>query len=404
MDRHKESPQTYTKQGLNRLAAFYHSTLLDDVIPFWLEHGLDRKFGGFITALGRDGSVIDSDKSVWFQGRAAWMFATLFNTIERQPEWLDAAESCIEFMRRRCFAPSGKMYFSVTRSGAPLRMRRYAFSDSFAAIGFAAWSVAAGDRHAIADAARCFTTFLRHHHSPGLMSPKTEQAARPTKSLAPLMTTIATAQELRALLGDISVEGATCSRWIDRAIGEIQHDFLKPRLKALLECVGPNGQFIDHADGRLLNPGHALQTAWLILREARLRDSEELETLGLTILDWMWERGWDKERGGIFCSCDVKGLPPLGFSHDMKFCWPHNEAINATLLAYVMTHSAKYAQWHRLVHDWSFSHFADKMHGEWFGYLHRDGSVASQAKGSMWKGPFHLPRMLWYCGTLLGQR
>jgi N-acylglucosamine 2-epimerase len=56
---------------------------------------------------------------------------------------------------------------------------------------------------------------------------------------------------------------------------------------------------------------------------------------------------------------------------------------------------------HQLVHEWSFQHFADPEHGEWYGYLHRDGTVASRAKGTLWKGPFHLPRMLWFAGELL---
>ena len=49
---------------------------------------------------------------------------------------------------------------------------------------------------------------------------------------------------------------------------------------------------------------------------------------------------------------------------------------------------------HAQVHDWSFAHFPDREHGEWFGYLHRDGSLSQRAKGNLFKGPFHLPRML----------
>src|SRR5687767_14225806 len=109
--------------GRARLATLYNDTLLNDVMPFWLKHGLDREHGGICTALGRDGTLLDSDKSVWFQGRVAWMFATLYNTVEARTEWLDAARSCIEFSRRHCFSREGKMYFTVTREGAPLRMR-----------------------------------------------------------------------------------------------------------------------------------------------------------------------------------------------------------------------------------------------------------------------------------------
>ena len=131
-----------TPEGRARLAALYRDTLLDDVMPFWLRHGVDREHGGILTCLDRDGSVVDTDKSVWFQGRAAWMFATLHNTLEPRAEWLSAAQSCIEFLRQHCAAPNGKLYFTVTREGQPLRMRRYVYSESFAAIANAAFAKA----------------------------------------------------------------------------------------------------------------------------------------------------------------------------------------------------------------------------------------------------------------------
>jgi N-acylglucosamine 2-epimerase len=359
---------------MNRAAlrTFYRDTLLKDVIPFWLRHGLDRKHGGYITALDRDGSILDTDKSVWFQGRGAWMFATLYNTIERRPEWLAAARTGIEFMRRHCYAPGGKMYFTVTREGRPLRMRRYVYSESFAAIANAAYAKATGDDRAATE------------------------AERPMIGLAPRMIAIVTAQEIRANLGDDSV-----TPWIDRCIEEIRRYLVKPRLRAVMEVVGPSGEIIDHFDGRTLNPGHAIEGAWFIMHEGKLRRDHRLVRLGCDMLDWMWERGWDKQHGGIYYFRDLRGLPVQEYWHDMKFWWPHNEAIIATLLAHELTGDPKYARWHRKVHDWSFAHFPDRKYGEWYGYLHRDGTVSVRLKGNMWKGPFHLPRMLWYCARLL---
>lgn len=157
-----------------KLAAVYRTALLGDVIPFWLQHGLDREQGGIITCLDRDGSLLDTDKSVWFQGRAGWIFATLFNTVEKRADWLEAARSCIEFSRRHCFAPEGKMYFSVTREGQPLRMRRYVFSESFAAIANAAFAKATADARAAEDARKTFATYLRYSFTPGVMAAKFE--------------------------------------------------------------------------------------------------------------------------------------------------------------------------------------------------------------------------------------
>ena len=385
-----------------QLAALYRETLLRDVMPFWLRHGMDREHGGILTCLDRDGRVVDTDKSVWFQGRAAWMFATLHNTLDPHAEWLSAAQSCIEFLRAHCTAPDGKLYFTVTREGQPLRMRRYVYSESFAAIANAAFAKATGDACAAEDAVKFFATYLHHSFTLGVMPPKFE-ATRPMKGIGPHMIGIATAQELRANLGDVSVSGRTCTEWSDRSIAEIERDFLKPEHRALLECVAPDGSVIDHHEGRTLNPGHALECAWFVMHEGALRNDRRLIQLGCTILDWMWARGWDAEHGGLLYFTDLLGKPVQEYWHDMKFWWPHNEAIIATLLAWQFTGEPRFAAMHAQVHDWSFKHFPDPEHGEWFGYLHRDGRISSRAKGTLYKGPFHLPRCLWYCWQRLEQ-
>lgn len=390
-----------THQGRTELAAAYRGALLDDVIPFWLRHGLDGDHGGYLTALDRDGSVIDTDKSVWFQGRGAWTFATLFNTVEQKPEWLDAARSGIEFLRRHGTATDGTLYFTLTRDGRPLRMRRYVYSESFAAIANAAYARAAGDMRAAADALSFFDTYLTYSFDPGRIPPKVDPRTRPMMGIGSLMIGIATAQELRENLGDLAVKDRTCSGWIDWFIEQIEQHFLKPELEALMEVVRTDGSILDHFEGRQLNPGHAIECAWFILHEARHRSDQRLVRLGLTILDWMWKRGWDEEFGGIFYFRDLRGLPVQEYWHDMKFWWPHCEAVIATLLAWKLTGDEKYARWHRQVHEWSFHHFADPEFGEWYGYLHRDGRVSVRLKGNLWKGPFHLPRMLWYCWGLL---
>jgi len=172
--------------------------------------------------------------------------------------------------------------------------------------------------------------------------------------------------------------------------------------EAVMETVGPNGEFIDHFDGRILNPGHAIECAWFILHEAKHRNNDaELIKIGLTMLDWMWKHGWDEEYGGIFHFRDVKGFPVQEYWHDMKFWWPQCETIIATLLAYHLTGDEKYADWHHIIHDWTYKHFPDPQYGEWFGYLHRDGRISVPLKGNIWKGPFHIPRMRWYCCKLL---
>jgi len=385
-------------------AECYRSTLLEDVIPFWLRHGWDREKGGFITSLDRDGRIVDTDKSIWFQGRSAWMFATLYNTVAPESEWLAASQSAFDFLLRHGRSGSevgaGKLYFTVTRDGNPLRMRRYLYSEAFAAIAGASLARATGDGRYAIEAIRFFDAFLRPFRDLNCIPPKTDPNTRPMKGIGHFMICMATAQELRVNLGDPMVDGRSCTEWIDWCIENIERDFYKPDLKVLMETVGPNGEVLDHFEGRQLNPGHAIECAWFILHESRRRGHAKYREMGLEILDWMWQRGWDSEYGGLYYFRDVYGLPVQEYWHDMKFWWPHCEAIIATSLASIMTDDPKYVSWHQQVHQWSFQNFGDPEHGEWYGYLHRDGRVSNTLKGSLWKGPFHLPRMLWYCWKL----
>jgi len=387
----------YNLAELESLHAFYKNQLLGNTLPFWFPRSFDTEHGGYLFMRDRDGALLDDDKSVWFHGRAAWLLATLYNTVEPRQEWLEGAKSGIDFMNKYCFDTDGRMFFHMTRAGEPIRKRRYFFSETFAVIANAAYAKASGSTEAADRARELFGKSIEYAMVPGLLEPKFT-GTRPAKGIGVPMILMNTAQQLRETIGD-----PRCDALIDRFIIEIERDFVKDDLRCVMEQVAPDGSIIDHIDGRTLNPGHAIEGAWFILHEAKHRNNDpRLIALGCKMLDYMWERGWDTEYGGILYFRDVYDRPVQEYWQDMKFWWPHNETIIATLLAYTLTGDAKYAEWHRLVHNYAYSHFQDKEHGEWFGYLHRDGSVAQGAKGNLFKGPFHLPRQEWYCMQLLG--
>jgi N-acylglucosamine 2-epimerase len=379
--------------NLEPLLRVYRDGLLHDTLPFWIPRAIDREHGGYLTALNEDGSLIHPDKPVWFQGRFAWLLATLYDTVERRPEWLELARHGIDFINRCCFDTDGRMFFSLTREGKPLRKRRYLFSEVFATMALAAYARASGEERYARQALDLFKLILHYHQTPGLLPPKTNPEVRPMKGLVMPMVLLCTAQELRKTVPDL-----LCTQVIDEAIAEIERDFMKPDLQCVLETTGPRGEFINTFEGRTVCPGHAIEAGWFILEEARLRNRDaRLIQIGTTIVNWCFASGWDREFGGILYHRDALGLPCTEYWHDMKFWWPHNETIIATLLAWQLTGNPQYARWHEQVHDWAYAHFPDPTHGEWFGYLHRDGTVSTRLKGNMWKGPFHLPRMQWYC-------
>lgn len=380
------------------LGSFYRKQLLEDVVPFWFPRAVDMENGGLLHAFDQDGSLVDSDKSVWAQGRMAWMLLTLYHSVEQKAEWLTWAESALTFLTQHCVDTDGRMFFQVAQDGTPLRKRRYAYSECFAAIAFAAHAGITGNQDSRQKSEHFFDIYYRMNFEEGAMEPKFT-GARPSTGLGSRIMTIVTVQEMRKFLGD-------CPRYteiINSCIDDVERLFLKPDLKVVMESVSPDGSIIDHFDGRTLNPGHAIEGGWFILEEARYRQNDaRLIHIGCSMIDWMFERGWDKKHGGLLYFADVYGKPVQEYWHNMKFWWPHDEALIAMLLAYKLTGEARYAQWHTMVKDWSFTHLQDNKHGEWYGYLNRDGSPANTLKGSMWKSFFHHPRALWTCAQYCG--
>ncbi len=387
---------SYSIEDLESLRHFYENQLLNDTVPFWFPSSFDKEFGGFLLMKDADGTLIDDDKAVWIQGRATWLLATLYNTVEKRPEWLEGAKLGYDFLNKHCFDTDGQMFFHVTREGKPIRKRRYYFSETFYVIAAAAYAKASGDTTAAENARRVFGKCLDYASNPTLLTPK-YTGVRPSKGIGVPMILMNTAQQLRTTIGDDRADECI-TNWIQ----EIETYFVKDDIKCVMEQVALDGSIIDHIDGRTLNPGHAIEGAWFILHEAKNRNNDpKLIQLGCKMLDYMWERGWDKEYGGILYFRDVYNKPVQEYWQDMKFWWPHNEVIIATLLAFLMTGDKKYAIWHKQVHEYAYQHFHDKQNKEWFGYLHRDGTIAQTAKGNMFKGPFHLPRQEWYCAQIL---
>jgi len=378
------------------LRHFYEKQLFKDCLPFWFPRAVDEQHGGFLHCFDGDGSLVDDDKSVWAQGRMSWMLLTLYLESEKRPEWLAWAESGLRFLEGKCVDPAdGRMFFHVARDGTPIRKRRYAYSESFAAIAFAAHAAATGSNPSADKAHHWFNRFTDWNFTPGRIPPKFT-GARPMEGIGTRMITLVTAQELRKHLG----EDEKLNRWIDRCVDDIIRLFIKPELQVVMESVTPDGSISDHFDGRMLNPGHAIEAAWFILEEASHRKDDSLCKLGCDMLDWMWARGWDEEFGGLFYFRDLHHKPVQEYWHDMKYWWPHDEDLIATLMAHRMTGNPDYLVTHLELREWAFTRFADPQHGEWYGYLHRDGTPANTLKGSLWKSFFHHPRALWKCSQL----
>lgn len=375
----------------------FYDTLMNDFVSFWEEVSPDWKYGGVLCGFDRDGKLFLEDKSVWQQGRSLWMFSKLYNEFGRKEEWLKIARMIYDFINEHCFnKENNHMYFRVTREGEPLVERRYYFSEAFAIMGYVEFYKATGDAQVKQRALDLFALMYHYYTTPGCFPPKVNPQTRRNKGHSIVMIMLNVCQHMRMI-----DDNPLYDEVITNSINTICNQFIKEDEKALLETVGPNGERLNSPEGRLINPGHTMETCWFLMLEAIHRKDKALMEKAIKVNLWALERGWDQEKGGIFYFQDVEGKPVLSLEWDMKLFWPHCEGMIALLYSYLYTGEEIYMQWFEKIADYVYKYFPDEGHPEWYGHLHRDGTPISPIKGSDWKGPFHNVRAFMIISQLL---
>lgn len=384
---------------INEIKSLFRDELLNSCVPFWLKNGVDKENGGLINCLDRKGEIYSDDKSVWMQGRCGWMFSYIYNNIDKKDEYLEFAKSCIDFAKNKCIDSDGRMFFTVTKDGRPLRKRRYFFSETFYIIANAEYYMASGDKAYLEEAKKYYKFVLGMYDDPTTdpykITPKSYASTRDTKGLANPMIML----NVTAVIRDADKENeAYYNEIADRLVEDIKV-FHKDEYNATFECLAAdNSVILDSASCRVINPGHDIECSWFLLSEAIRKGDKELVKFAEKMFIDAYEFGWDKEYGGISYFKDILGKPVEAYEHDMKLWWVHNETIIAALMLYLETKNERYKEILDKVIDYAFSHFSDREYGEWYGYLRRDGKPTEPpCKGHTYKGPFHVMRMLSKC-------
>jgi N-acylglucosamine 2-epimerase len=382
---------------LKKLAEQYKTELLDSVLPFWLEKSQDKEFGGYFTCLDREGNVFDTDKFIWLQGREVWMLSMLYNKVEKRQEWLDAAIQGGEFLKKYGHDGNYNWYFSLTREGKPLVEPYNIFSYTFATMAFGQLSIATGNKEYADIAKKTFDIVLSKVDNPKGQWNKLHSGTRPLKNFALPMILCNLALEIEPLLDEEFMK-----KTIEVCIHEVMDVFLRPELGGLVvENVAEDGSLVDCMDGRHMNPGHAIEAMWFIMDLGKRLNRPELIEKAKDTAIRMAEYGWDKKHGGIFYFMDLKGHPTQELEWDQKLWWVHIETLISMIKGYQLTKDPRCLEWFERVHNYTWEHFKDQEHPEWFGYLNRQGEVLLNLKGGKWKGCFHVPRGLYQCWQIL---
>ncbi|XP_063038820.1 N-acylglucosamine 2-epimerase, partial [Melospiza melodia melodia] len=325
---------------------------LDAVVAFWERHSHDPEHGGFFSCLSRDGSVYDDTKFVWLQGRQIWVYSRLYRTVPRfrRPELLEAARKAGEFLEShvRPEPGSSRAAFALSRDGRPVRLQRSFYSEAFCALGLDELGRAAGEGRYRVRPLPKLTLGLGETppqindpgpgETPGRGAgpapcgagpgglPWSWGAPRfsgtpPQQALAQAMMVLKVGLQL---WGDPrrdpqnepeTPEAEAMAEWGARHV--LMH--LQRGDSVVLENVSPEGEELPGSLGRLMNPGHALEAAWLLLQFSGRRGDAALGARAVAaLLEGPLRGGWDPQHGGLFSFLDADGHCPTQLEWSMK--------------------------------------------------------------------------------------
>ncbi len=386
------------RTSFDELHGFYRRHLLDEVMPFWMTHAIDRECGGINTCIRDDGTIVSYDKYLWSQWRAVWVFSSLYQRLERRQEWRDAAEIIYRFVTRHGRDENGRTVFCLTRDGQIKEGYTSIYADAFALYGLTAYLAMTGDPEAERLARELFSLVQADLERPGTYPTDPHKIPAGYRAHGPSMIFSLVFYELAALLGDAAIRRAGLALTRDvfehflRAEDGLVHEFLR------LDSTLP-----DTPEGRVIVPGHVIEDMWFQIHILEAEGDAEGVRRACEVIRRHIELGWDKPFGGIFHAVNVDGsVDDVAWRFaDTKVWWPATEALYALLLAYEKTGEDWCLEWYGRVHDYAFSHYPVRGHGEWRQRLDRQGRTMTETVALPVKDPFHLPRALLLCIEVL---
>ncbi|PVD24610.1 hypothetical protein C0Q70_15094 [Pomacea canaliculata] len=330
---------------------------LDRTIEFWSKYSLDKEHGGYFICLANDGHVYDETKYTWLESRQVWMYARLYNELERfkTPEILATAEHGAQFllmhMKRK---DTGKCYLSLNREGLPVKEQRTIYSECFYLMAMSELHRATGNQQYRDEAIDMMKQILHWVlvDDSGLGRKKLA-GNMPADTLAVPMMLLCLIEQLTTMDPDLASSYADTEQWcLSQVTKHVQRDG-----SVILENVSPDGKELPGCQGRLTVPGHAIEAGWFLLQRAQKLKDPTLKSLAIDkFILTSFNRGWDTKYGGLFYFLDVDGESPVQLEWDMKLWWPHNEAMIALLMAYIERRDADLLEKFSTVFNYCYSH------------------------------------------------
>jgi cellobiose epimerase len=396
------------------------------LIPFWLSHGIDHEYGGFITSLNPDGSPTgDMDKMLVSQCRLLWAMSSYALRYPNRPEFLERAKSGMAFLKAHFWDERHEGWFwKVSRAGERIDYAKILYGQCFAILALCAYHRAAGDEDALRLAHRSFE-LIQIYASDSLNGGYFEYFRRDWSLCEAGLDggdrkTIDCHNHLLEALNALVQEEPReiCVRKLE----ELVHLMISKMINGEESCVGNHFDpsyrpippvFIRHTwnaereIGRVARSpanstpfGHNMVFTWLLNRSCQIlgKPGEPYNALSEKLVNYTLEHGFDHERGGLYQDGTHDGIV---LAYDKDF-WQAAEALIGFLDAFEHIGSQAYLEAFYLTWDFIRRFMVNPDNGEWYQLVSKEGKpIITQF--SIWRSGFHSCRAIMECIDRLEQ-
>jgi len=384
---------------LEELKEDYKNRIFNLYLPFWDKGGYDREFGGFMCELNDDGSIVNDEKYIWYQGRGIWAYSFLYNYFGKDKRYLEIAEKSREFLVKYMYMGEGKWRESVNRRGQPVSSTvsqgsaQDIYGALFAATGLVELSKATGNEEDLSLVKTSIWASVKAYDDPeydGVRVEGVNKKGLRTQGHSFIMMSVLT--NLLLFHKDDELEELQKEH-----VYHLMNHFWNPEYGIVNEDLFHDYSRIPGFEP-VMYSGHSLEALWMIMDEALRINDKELFEVCQGRLRRVMEMTWDYVFGG-FCTefyyvFGKSGKCP-GPEYDTKVMWAHAELLIATMKIYEITGEEWAREWYERGREFSLQYLANTGHGVWREAVDRFGENQKRPGISVYrKDNFHLIRYL----------
>ena len=297
--------------------------LVEDAYPRWWSQGADRLHGGFHERLQQNGEPTADPRRARLHPRQIYSFS-LADDLGHDGLTELATRHSLDYFLRHYVRQDQFVRTAVAADGTVVDESVLLYDQAFALLGYAA-AFDVFNEESLRERAHALLGQLQQH----MANAAGGFREAPDRELP--LTSNSHMHLLEAALAWMALDHDT--RWHSLAAQLVQlalAKFVDPATSQITEFFTSDWQAAGGEDGRIVEPGHQFEWAWLLLRWHANAHDERAASRALSLIDVAERRGVDAERGVAMNSLLLEG--PVRDARARL--WPQTERLKAGCIAW----------------------------------------------------------------------